>query len=90
MPCSYVHLSLEERRRIFRLCEAKVLVAGIAVAFGRHRSTIHRETRRNWWHDAEVSQAEGYWPLTAQDLGCCLGKPNHLSVSRPWTGTPPR
>lgn len=68
MPCSYVHLGLEERRRLHRLREAKVPVAEIAAALGRHRSTIHRELRRNWWHDAEVPQAEGYWPLTAQDL----------------------
>ena len=68
MPCSYVHLGLEERRRIFRLREAKVSVAEIAAALGRHRSTIHREITRNWWHDAEVPQAERCWPLTAQDL----------------------
>ena len=68
MPCSCVHLSLEERRRIHRLREAKVSVAGIAAALGRHRSTIHRELRRNWWRDAEVPQAEGHWPLTAQGL----------------------
>ena len=68
MPCSYVHLGLEERWRIHRLREAKVSVAEIAASLGRHRSTIHREIRRNWWHDAEVPQAEGYWPLTAQDL----------------------
>ena len=43
-------------------------VAEIAAALGRHRSTIHREIRRNWWHDAEVPQAEGHWPLTAQGL----------------------
>lgn len=68
MPSSYVHLSLEERRRIFRLREAKVPVAEIAATLGRHRSTIHREIARNWWHDAQVPQAEGCWPLTAQDL----------------------
>ena len=68
MPSSYVHLGLEERRRLFRLREAKVPIAEIAAALDRHRSTIHREIRRNWWHDAEVPQAEGYWPLTAQDL----------------------
>ena len=68
MPCSYVHLGLEERRRIHRLRETKVPIAEIAAALGRHRSTIHREIARNWWHDAEVPQAEGYWPLTAQEL----------------------
>ena len=59
MPCSRVRLGLEERRRLFRLREAKVPVAQIAPALGRHRSTIHREIRRNGWHDAEVPQAEG-------------------------------
>ena len=73
MPSSYIHLGLEERRRICRLREAKVPVAEIAAALGRHRATIHREIARNSWHDAEVPQAEvpqaeGYWPLTAQDL----------------------
>ena len=68
MPSSYVHLGLEERRRIHHLREAKVPVAEIAADLGRHRSTIHREIARNWWHDVEVPQAEGYWPLTAQDL----------------------
>ena len=68
MPSSYVHLSPDERRRLIRMREAKVSVAEIAAVLGRHRSTIHREIARNWWHDAEVPQAEGYWPLTAQDL----------------------
>ena len=68
MPSSCVHLGLEERRRIHHLREAKVPVAEIAAVLGRHRPTIHREIARNWWHDVEVPQAEGYWPLTAQDL----------------------
>lgn len=68
MPCSYVHLGLEERRRLFRLREAKTPVAQIAAALGRHRFAIYREIARNWWHDAEVPKAEGYWPMTAQDL----------------------
>lgn len=68
MPCSYAHLGLEERRRLFRLREAKTPVAQIAAALGRHRSTIHRGIARNWWHDAEAPKAEGYWPMTAQDL----------------------
>ena len=68
MPSLYVHLSLDERRRLFRLREAKMPIAEIAAALGRHRSTVHREIARNWWHDAQMPQAEGYWPLTAQDL----------------------
>ena len=68
MPSLYVHLGLEERRRIFRLREAKVPAARIATARGRRRSTIHREIARNCWGDAEVPQAEGHRPPTAQDL----------------------
>ncbi len=68
MPCSFVHLSLEERRQLARLHESKLSVDEIARVLGRHRSTIYRELRRNWWHDVEVPQAEGYWPVTAQQL----------------------
>ena len=68
MPCPFVHLSLEERRRLMRLREAKVRVDEIARQLVRHRSTIYREIKRNWWHDAEVPQAEGYWPTSAQML----------------------
>ena len=62
MPSSYVHLTLDERRRLFRMREAKVSVAEIAGTPGRLRSTIHREIARNWWHDAEVPQVEGIGP----------------------------
>ncbi len=43
-------------------------MAQIAAVLGRHRSTVHREIRRNWWHDKEVPQADGYWHVTAQSL----------------------
>ena len=91
MPSSYVHLDIEERRRICRLREAKVPAARIAAALGRHRSTIHREIRRNWWHDAEVPQAEGCWPLTAQDLAArrrragCLGSSGTPRCAARWS-----
>lgn len=51
-----------------RLLHHKTRVAEIARALSRHRSTIYREIRRNLWHDVEVPQADGYWPLTAQKL----------------------
>nr|WP_281282931.1 helix-turn-helix domain-containing protein [Rubellimicrobium rubrum] len=68
MPCPFVHLSLEERWQLARLREQKIAVDEIARVLGRHRSTIYRELRRNWWHDAEVPQADGTWPVTAQQL----------------------
>jgi IS30 family transposase len=43
----YRQLSLDERRRLFRLVDARVLIAKIATSLDRHRSTIYREIRRN-------------------------------------------
>lgn len=68
MPRSHVELNVEERRIIARLLHHKTRVAEIARVLSRHRATIYREKKRNWWHDAEVPQADGYWPLTAQKL----------------------
>ena len=65
MPRVYQQLDLDERRTIFRMLNAKVPVAGIARQLGRHRSTIHREIRRNHFH--EQREYAGYFPLTAQD-----------------------
>ena len=65
MPRAYQQLDLDERRTIFRLLNAKVPVAAIAQQLGRHRSTIHREIRRNHFH--EQREYAGYFPLTAQD-----------------------
>ena len=48
MPCSLVHLSLEERRQLARLHESKLSGTEIFRRLGRHRSTIYRELRRNW------------------------------------------
>jgi IS30 family transposase len=61
----YRHLTLEERRSIFRLLSAKVPVAEIANQLGRHRATIHREISRNLFR--EVKEYRGYFPITAED-----------------------
>lgn len=68
MSHSHVELNVEERKILARLLHHKTRVAEIARVLSRHRSTIYREKKRNWWHDAEVPQADGYWPLTAQKL----------------------
>lgn len=62
------HLSLEERRIVAGLLHRKVSVTQIAIQLGRHRSTIHREIRRNFWHDPEVPMATGYWHMNAQHM----------------------
>ncbi|GGW38318.1 hypothetical protein GCM10011452_28310 [Gemmobacter lanyuensis] len=68
VPRSHVELSLEERKILGRLLHHKTRVAAIAHVLSGHRSTIYREIRCNWWHDAEVPQADGYRSLTAQKL----------------------
>jgi IS30 family transposase len=77
VPQPYRQLSLDERRRLFRLVDARVPIAKIATSLGRHRSTIYREIRRNriqlepWlrrYRFHEHAYFEGYFPVTAQDL----------------------
>jgi len=60
----YNHLTLDDRRLIFRLLNAKVSVPKIAERLGRHRSTIHREIRRNWFDDGPWLR--GYFAESAQ------------------------
>lgn len=55
MGSHYSHLTLDERRLIFRLWEAKAGIPLVAARLGRHRATICREIRRNWYDDAEAS-----------------------------------
>ncbi|WP_207470567.1 IS30 family transposase [Paracoccus fontiphilus] len=62
----FTNLTLDERRVIARLLQAKVPKTKIAQMLGRSRSTITREVKRNWWHDKDVPQADGYWHVTAQ------------------------
>lgn len=62
----FTNLSLDERRMIARMLQAKMPKSQIAQMLGRDRSTITREIRRNWWHDTDVPQADGYWHMTAQ------------------------
>ena len=53
MTLPYTHLTLAERREIYRLRSAQIPVAVIAQRLGRHPSTIYREISRNWMHDEE-------------------------------------
>jgi len=64
----YRKLNLDERRILAQMLQAKVTKTKIAETLGRNRSTIYREIKRNWWHDTEVPQADGYWHVTAQTL----------------------
>jgi IS30 family transposase len=65
MDRPYRHFTLEERRTLFRLVNAKLPINEIAGQLGRHRSTIYREIARNEFR--EVKQYRGYYPVTAED-----------------------
>jgi IS30 family transposase len=67
MGSRYRHLTLDDRRLIFRLREAKATILQIAERLGRHRSTIYRELQRNWFDDAEEPRMSGYFPTVAHD-----------------------
>lgn len=47
----YSQIDFAERRRIQDMRDAKMPMTAIAEVLGRHRSTIHREIRRNFYHD---------------------------------------
>lgn len=66
MPRSYVHLSLEDCRKIARWHDAKMPALEIAARLSRHRATIHRELKRNRFIDAELQHLSGYYALNAQ------------------------
>lgn len=64
---AHSELDLRDRRKIEDMLRAKVPVHEIAVALGRHRSTIYREIGRNRFVDAELPYLTGYWGLVAQN-----------------------
>ncbi len=69
----FQHLTLDERRSLFRMQEARLGVTEMAARLGRHRSTIYRELGRNRYRDPDASRnsrrnMSGYYPVTAQDL----------------------
>lgn len=69
MGRKYCQLSIEERRTIFRMLEAKRPISAIAKALGRHHSTIYREKQRNRFYDKDPeTNYDGYYPVVAQDM----------------------
>lgn len=67
MGTAYTQLSLKERRRIEDWWHAKVPVREMARVLNRHKSTIHREIKRNFWaDDAFPKKYAGYFGHAAQ------------------------
>lgn len=59
-------LNLAERRRIEDLLHWKVKVSEIARRINRHRATVYREIKRNFFKDEELPQLNGYYGMLAQ------------------------
>ena len=71
--CGFGHLTLDERRSLFRMHEARPGIAAMVARLGRHRSTISRDLRRTRFRDPDAPwdrrhDMAGYYPMTAQDL----------------------
>lgn len=63
---AHTELDLRERRAIEDMLNAKVPVSKIAAEIGRHRSTVYREIKRNYFTDKELPYLNGYYGMNAQ------------------------
>lgn len=63
---AHTELDLRERRAIEDMLNAKMPVSKIAAEIGRHRSTVHREIKRNRYFDGELPELNGYYGMNAQ------------------------
>lgn len=63
---AHTELDLRERRTIEDMLNAKVSVTKIAAEIGRHRSTVYREIKRNYFSDDELPYLNGYYGMVAQ------------------------
>lgn len=64
---AHTELDLRERRKIEDMLNAKYSVDEIAAEIGRHRSTVYREIKRNFFTDEELPYLNGYYGMVAQD-----------------------
>lgn len=62
---AHTELNLHERRAIENILNAKISVDRIAAEIGRHRSTVYREIKRNFFSDGEMPYLSGYYGMTA-------------------------
>ncbi|MDE4306169.1 helix-turn-helix domain-containing protein [Phaeobacter gallaeciensis] len=62
---AHTELDLRERRMIEDMLNAKISISKIAAELGRHRSTIYRDIKRNFYTDDAPPELNGY-PKTRQ------------------------
>lgn len=63
---AHTELDLRERRIIEDMLNAKFSISKIATELGRHRSTVYRDIKRNFYTDGELSNLSGYYGVIAQ------------------------
>lgn len=63
---AHTELDLRERRIIEDMLNAKFSISEIATELGRHRSTVYRDIKRNFYTDGELSNLSGYYGVIAQ------------------------
>ncbi len=63
---AHTELDLRERRAIEDMLNAKVPMSKIAAEIGRHRSTVYREIKRNYFTDDGLPYLSGYYGMNAQ------------------------
>lgn len=63
---AHTELDLHERRIIEDMLNAKFSISKIAAELGRHRSTVYRDIKRNFYTDGELPNLSGYYGVIAQ------------------------
>lgn len=63
---AHTELDLRERRIIEDMLNAKFSISKIATELGRHRSTVYRDIKRNFYTDGELPNLSGYYGVIAQ------------------------
>ncbi|NSY41489.1 helix-turn-helix domain-containing protein [Leisingera sp. ANG59] len=63
---AHIELDLRGRRATENTLNAKTPVSQIATALGRHRSTVYREIKRNFFSDPCPQKCEGHYDVAAQ------------------------
>lgn len=92
MPAPYRHVSLSDRRIIFRMIHENRPIRQIADAIGRHCSTVYREIGRNKiqperdnrpFRYFDYHRREGYYPVSADNLARQRRQRQRKLVARP-------
>jgi IS30 family transposase len=86
MGAVYSQLSLSERRKIENWWHAEVPVREMSRVLNRHKSTIFREIKRNFWaDDAFPKKYAGYFghaaQLTVMSAFCSVRMMSHTLAS---------